>query len=72
MDEPVVDVMADLLSNVQTVISNFTAWFTSMTSALISNPIVALMFGMGIALLIYKLAVGLVGKASFRKRGRRR
>lgn len=72
MEEPVVDVMADLLSNVQTVISNFTSWFTSVTTALISNPIIALMFGMGIAILIYKLVVALVGKASFRSRKRRR
>ena len=72
MDEPVVDVMSDLLSNVQTVISNFTAWFTSLTTALISNPLIALMFGMGIALLMYKLVVKLVGKASFRGSRRRR
>ena len=65
MDEPVVDVMADLLTNVQTVISNFMAWFTSVTTALISNPIIALMFGMGIAILIYKLVVGLVHNIIF-------
>ena len=72
MDEPVVDVMSDLLSVVQTVISNFTAWFTSICSALITNPLIQLMFGMGIALLLYKLVVKLVGKASFRSGKRRR
>lgn len=72
MDEPVVDVMADLLSAVQTVISNFTAWFTSVTTALIANPVIQLLFGMGIALLIYKLIVKLIGKASFRGGKKRR
>ena len=70
--EPEVNIMTQLLENVQTVISNFTSWFTSVTTALISNPLIALMFGMGIALLIYKLVVSLVGKASYRKRGKRR
>ena len=72
MEEPVVDVMSDLLTAVQTIISNFTAWFTSICSALISNPLITLMFGMGIALLMYKLVIKLVGKASFRGGRRRR
>ena len=72
MDDPVVDTMSTLLSNVQTIISNFMSWFTSVCGALISNDLVMLMFGIGIAILIYKLALGLVSKASFRKRGRRR
>ena len=71
MDEPV-DVMSTLLSNVSTVITNFLTWFGDVTTSLIANPLVALMFGMGIALLIYKLVVKLVGKASFRGKGRRR
>lgn len=70
--EPEVDVLSDLLSNVQTIISNFTAWFTSLCGALISNPLIILMFGMGIALLMYKLVIKLVGKASFRSSRRRR
>lgn len=72
MDEPVVDVMADLLSNVTTVITNFLTWFGDVCTSLIANPLIALMFGMGIALLIYKLVVRLVGKASFRGGRRRR
>lgn len=72
MDEPVVDVMTELLSNVTTVITNFLSWFGSVCTSLIANPLVALMFGMGIAILIYKLVIGLVGKASFRSRRRRR
>ena len=72
MDEPVVDVLSTLLSNVQTVLSNFVAWFTSVCTGLIDNPLIALMFGMGIALLIYKLFIKLVGKASFRSSRRRR
>lgn len=70
--EPVVDVLADLITNVGTIITAFVGWLSTVTTSLISNPFIALMFGMGIALLIYKLVVSLVGKASFRRRGRRR
>lgn len=70
--EPVVDNLADLLSSVTTVITNFLSWFGSVCTSLISNPLIALMFGMGIALLIYKLVIKLVGKASFRSSRRRR
>ena len=64
--------MSDLLSNVSTVITSFLTWFSSVCTSLIANPLVALMFGMGIALLIYKLVIKLVGKASFRSSRRRR
>ena len=64
--------MADLLSSVTTVITSFLSWFSSVCTSLIANPLIALMFGMGIALLIYKLVVRLVGKASFRGGKRRR
>lgn len=70
--EPEVDIMADLLSSVTTVITSFLSWFTSVCTSLIANPLVQLMFGMGIAILIYKLVVGLVGKASFRRSKKRR
>ncbi len=71
MDEPT-DVMSTLLSTVSTVITNFLTWFGDVCTSLISNPLIALMFGMGIALLIYKLVIRLVGKASFRGGRRRR
>ena len=61
-----------LLSSVTTVITNFLTWFGNVCTSLIANPLIALMFGMGIALLIYKLVVRLVGKASFRGGKRRR
>ena len=61
-----------LLSSVTTVITNFLTWFGNVCTSLIANPLIALMFGMGIALLIYKLVVKLVGKASFRGGKRRR
>ena len=64
--------MADLLSTVSTVITNFLTWFSTVCTSLIANPLVALMFGMGIALLIYKLVIKLVGKASFRSSRKRR
>ena len=70
--EPEVNVLSDLLSNVTTIITNFLSWFSSVCTGLISNPFIALMFGLGIALLMYKLVIKLVGKASFRGRGKRR
>lgn len=70
--EPAVDYMADLLSAVTTVITNFASWVTSLTTSLIANPLVQLLFGMGIALVIYRLIVGLVKGASFRKGRKRR
>ena len=72
MDEPVVDLMADLLSAVSTVISNFATWVTSLTTSLIANPLVQLLFGMCIALVIYRLIIGLVKSAGMRKKGRRK
>lgn len=70
--EPEVSVLQTLIDNVTTIITNFLTWFGSVSSGLISNPFIALMFGLGIALLMYKLVIKLVGKASFRGRGRRR
>ena len=70
MNEPTP--METLLDTVTTVITNFLTWFGNVCTSLISNPLIALMFGMGIALLIYKLVVKLVGKASFRSGRRRR
>lgn len=64
--------MADLITSVGTVISNFCVWFTSICSGLIDNPLIQLMFGMGVALLLYKLLIKLVGKASFRSSRKRR
>ena len=70
MNEPTA--LETLLSTVATVLTSFLSWLGSVTTALISNPFIALMFGMGIALVIYRLVVGLVGKASFRKSKKRR
>lgn len=70
--EPEVSVLQTLIDNVTTIITNFLTWFGSVSTGLISNPFIALMFGLGIALLMYKLVIKLVGKASFRGRGRRR
>lgn len=71
-DEPVVNVLEQLITNVGTIITAFLQWFTQVATSLISNPMIALMFGLGIALLMYKLVVRLVGKASFRSSRRRR
>lgn len=64
--------LSALIESVGTILTSFLEWFGTVSSNLIANPMIALMFGLGIALLIYKLVVGLVGKASFRRRGRRR
>lgn len=66
------NVMQELITNVGTIITAFLDWFAEVATSLIANPMVALMFGLGIALLLYKLVISLVGKASFRKRGKRR
>lgn len=71
-DTPVVNVMSDLITNVGTIIIAFLGWFEDVATSLIANPMIALMFGLGIALLLYKLVIKLVGKASFRGTGRRR
>ena len=70
MNEPTA--LETLLSSVTDVITSFLTWFGSVCTSLIANPLVMLMFGMGIALLIYKLVIKLVGKASFRSSRRRR
>lgn len=70
MEEPTA--LETLLSTVTTVITNFLTWFGNVCTSLIANPLVQLMFGMGIAILIYKLVVKLVGKASFRSSRKRR
>lgn len=70
--EPEVNVLSTLLSNVTTILTSFLSWFASVCTALISNDLVMLMFGISIAILIYKLGLGLVSKASFRKSRKRR
>ena len=66
------NVLDTLISSVTTIITSFLNWFSSVATSLIANPMIALMFGLGIALLMYKLVVRLVGKASFRSSRRRR
>lgn len=52
--------MADLLSAVTTVITSFTSWLTSLTTALIGNPAVQIMFALGVILLVCRFVIGLV------------
>lgn len=70
--EPTVNALSTLLQNVSTILSSFVNWFATICTALISNDLVMLMFGIGIAILMYKLGLGLVSKASFRKSRKRR
>lgn len=64
--------MEDLIASVTTIIQSFLTWFTTVSADLIKNPMIALMFGLGIALLLYRLVVKLVGKASFRSSRRKK
>ena len=61
--------MADLLSAVTTVITSFTSWLTSLTTALIGNPIVQLLFAMIVVFSIVRLVIGLVKSAGKHGRG---
>lgn len=70
-DTPTPSVLDTLISSVTTIIGSFLDWFGEVATSLIANPMIALMFGLGIALLMYKLVVRLVGKASFRSSRRR-
>lgn len=69
--EEEVSVLSTLLDAVQTVISNFMAWITSVTTSLIANPAVQLLFGMLAALLVTRFVIGLI-KSPVKTKGRRR
>ena len=64
--------MADLLSAVTTVITSFTSWLSTLTTSLIANPIVQLIFGMGVALVIFRIVIGLVKGAALKKKGKKK
>ena len=61
--------MADLLSAVSTVITSFTSWLASLTTALIGNPIIQLLFAMIVVFSIVRLVIGLVKSAGKLGRG---
>lgn len=63
--------MADLLSAVTTVITSFTSWLTSLTTALIGNPVVQLLFAMIVIFALTRFIIGLV-KTAGGKRGRKK
>lgn len=69
--EPVVDYMADLLSAVTTVLTTFVTWISTITTALISNPIVQLAFAICIIVFIIRMVYGWVLGAG-QRRGRKR
>lgn len=60
--------MADLLSAVTTVITSFTSWLSSLTTALIGNPAVQIMFALVIIFALCRFIIGLIKG----KRGRKR
>lgn len=68
--EPVVDTMTDLLSAVSTVITSFVSWLSSLTTALIGNPAVQIMFAISMIFIVSRFVIGLI-KVNKGKRRRR-
>lgn len=68
--EPVVDGMSDLLSAVGTVITSFTGWMSTLTTALIANDFVKIMFAISMIGLVISIVIGFIKRR--RGRGRRR
>ena len=64
--------MADLLSAVTTVITSFTSWLSSLTTALIGNPVIQLLFAMIVVFSLVRLVIGLVKSAGKHGRGKKR
>lgn len=62
--------MADLLSAVTTVITSFTSWLTSLTTALIGNPAVQIMFALAMIYSVIALVIGFIKGRKGRKRRR--
>lgn len=68
--EPVVNGMSDLLSAVTTVITSFVTWMSSLTTALIGNAFVQIMFAISMILLVINLLVGFIKRRRGGKRKR--
>ena len=67
-----VNYLADLLSAVTTVISSFVSWISTVTTSLIANPLVQLLFAMLVAMLITRFVIGLVKTAGGKGKKRRK
>lgn len=67
-----VNYLADLISAVGTVITGFVGWISTVTTSLIANPLIQLLFGMLVAMLVTRLVIGLVKSAGGKKRSRKR
>lgn len=64
--------MSALLEAVTTVITSFTSWLTSLTTAIIGNPIVQLLFALIVIFALVRFLIGLVKTAGGRKSRKRR
>lgn len=64
--------LADLLSAVTTVITSFTSWLTSITTAIIGNPVIQLLFAMIVVFSLVRLVIGLVKSAGKHGKGGKR
>lgn len=62
--------METLLGNITTVLSSCVTWFTSVSSALISNEVFQIILAIVVMLTLATFLVNLVGKIKTRQRNR--
>ena len=62
--------MTELLSSITTVLSSGVSWFTSVSTALISNEVFLIILGIVIMLTLATFLVNLVGKIRTRARNK--
>lgn len=65
--EPV-SAMTELLTNVGTVLTSATGWFSSVSTALIGNEVFQIILALVIMILLFTLLVNLISKIKVRSR----
>lgn len=63
--------MADIITAIGDTITAFVGWFASVSTALLSNNLVLLILGLGVAGLVFAFVMSLVGKIKGGKRRKR-
>ena len=54
--------MAEIITSIGTVITGFSTWFSSIATALISNDLVLLIVGLGVAGITFGFVMSIVSK----------
>lgn len=54
--------MAEIITSIGTVITGFATWFSSIATALISNDLVLLIVGLGVAGITFGFVMSIVAK----------